>query len=89
MKSNTGPLLRAVGLLIELVGVIGVMAQARTNEIVRIPVPGGSIAIGWGLVAVGFLMWLIGRIMIARSDSGALGAERRARSSDGGHPEHE
>jgi hypothetical protein len=68
MKTSAGQILRAVGLLIELLGVIAVMAQSRTNEIARIPLFGGSVVIGWLAVAVGFVMWIIGRIMIASSD---------------------
>jgi hypothetical protein len=67
MSLNAGQILRAAGLLIELLGVIAVLAQSRINEVARIPLPGGSVAIGWIAVAGGFLMWLAGRIMISRS----------------------
>ncbi|MGO9462664.1 MAG: hypothetical protein ACLQIB_33840 [Isosphaeraceae bacterium] len=60
-------------MLIELLGVIAVMAQSRNNMIAPISVRGlGSVSIGWLAVAAGFLIWLTGRIMIS---SGA-GAKR-------------
>lgn len=68
VMSTSGQILRVVGLLIELVGVGAVLAQSRTDQVARIPIPGGSLALGWAAVATGFLMWLVGRIIIARSD---------------------
>ncbi len=73
MTHSTGQILRAAGLLIELLGVIAVMAQSRTNKIAHISVPGfGPVSLGWLAVAAGFLIWLTGRIMI----SGGAGAKR-------------
>jgi len=68
MTRGTGQILRALGLLIELIGVIMVVAQSRTDGIARIPLPRGtSVSLGWLAVGAGFLMWLIGRIVIAGS----------------------
>jgi len=68
MTHRTGQILRAVGLLIELLGVIAVMAQSRTNNVARISLPGvGSVSLGWLAVAAGFVVWLTGRIMISGS----------------------
>jgi hypothetical protein len=69
MKATTGQILRALGLLIELLGVIAVMVESRSAGATRIPVPGGGwIAAGWIAVAVGFSTWLAGRLIIAASD---------------------
>jgi len=69
MAHSTGQILRAVGLLIELLGVIAVMAQSRTDNVARIPLPGvGSVSLGWLAVVGGFVIWLIGRIMISGRD---------------------
>jgi protein-S-isoprenylcysteine O-methyltransferase Ste14 len=82
MKNATGQILRAVGLLIELLGVLAVMAQSRTNEVARVPIPGGSVSLGWLAVGAGFVIWLAGRIIILRGDRARL-SQRRARRLNG------
>jgi hypothetical protein len=76
MSNTTGQILRAVGLLIELLGVVAVVGQSRINEVARIPLPGGSAAIGWVAVGAGFLMWITGRIMISGSNRARLGQQQ-------------
>jgi hypothetical protein len=68
MRTSTGQILRAAGLLIELLGVIAVLAQSRINEAGWFPLLGGSVPLGWIAVAAGFVMWLAGRIVLATSD---------------------
>jgi hypothetical protein len=68
MTHTTGQILRATGLLIELLGVIGVMAQSRTSNVGRVSLPGvDSVSLGWLALVVGFTLWLVGRIMISVS----------------------
>lgn len=82
MRNATGQILRAVGLLIELLGVVAVVAQSRTNDVARVPIPGGSVALGWLAVGAGFVIWLTGRIIIFRGDRARL-SQKRARPLNG------
>jgi hypothetical protein len=74
MTHRIGQFLRGVGLLIELLGVIAVVAQTRKTEIPQISLPGQvQVGLGWVAVAVGFVVWLIGGLLI-------LGSHRASRS---------
>jgi len=54
-----------VGLLIELIGVFAVMSQARPNAAGWFPLSNEFVfSFGWAAVALGFVMWLIGQIVI-------------------------
>ena len=65
MTRSAGQILRGVGLLIELLGVIAVLTQSRTSTIPQITLPGREpFSIGWIAVVLGFVVWLIGQIVI-------------------------
>jgi hypothetical protein len=83
MITSRGQILRALGLLIELLGVIAVVVSHRTNGAAEIPVLGsqGLVKLGWGAVAGGFVMWLAGRILIERSNR-AKADRKRAQPLD-------
>jgi hypothetical protein len=75
MRHGIGQILRAVGLVIELVGVIAVVTPSRTDRIAGITLPRETwITLGWAAAGGGFVIWLIGRIMI-RSDGRAKGRQ--------------
>jgi hypothetical protein len=78
MITSRGQILRALGLLIEVLGVIAVMVSHRTNVAADIPVLGSQrlAYIGWAAVAGGFVMWLAGRILIERSSRTEAGRKR-------------
>jgi hypothetical protein len=62
----TGQLLRMVGLLIEMLGAVGVVRE-RGGELgptVRIP-GGASYSAAWVALVVGFVVWLVGQILLA------------------------
>jgi hypothetical protein len=62
----TGQLLRWVGLLIEMVGVVGIVRERGGSEVPRISVPGGpTVSAGWVAVVLGFVVWLVATILLA------------------------
>jgi hypothetical protein len=65
MSKVTGQILRLFGLLIEMLGVWGVVAGSREAGAPRLPPPAGhAIDPAWIAVAAGFLIWLFGTYMI-------------------------
>jgi hypothetical protein len=62
---RTGQWLRFIGLLIEMTGVLGVVRERSGQAIRPITVGGSAISIAWVAVALGFGLWLIGKILIA------------------------
>jgi len=68
MKTGTGQILRLVGLLIEMLGVLGVVAGRPNFGATRLRLPGGTtVAPAWIAVTLGFLIWLIGTILVVAS----------------------
>lgn len=66
MMRRTAQWLRMIGLLIEMVGVVGVVRERGGNEFPQIQVPGGpSVSSAWVAVVLGFVIWLIARILLA------------------------
>lgn len=62
----TGQLLRLVGLLIEMAGVIGVVRERGGSEVPHVQIPGGpKISAGWCAVVLGFVVWLAATILLA------------------------
>jgi hypothetical protein len=65
MKKTAGHLIRMCGLLIEMLGVWGVYSSTGENDHARIQLPGGSIVpLAWLVVALGFVIWLTGTIIV-------------------------
>jgi hypothetical protein len=59
-------LLRLVGLLIEMVGVVGVIRERGGHAVPQIRIPGGpTVSAGWVAVVVGFVVWLVATIILA------------------------
>ena len=66
MMRRTAQWLRMIGLLIELVGVVGVVRERGGKEFPQVQVPGGPlVSSAWVAVVLGFVIWLIGRILLA------------------------
>jgi hypothetical protein len=62
----TGQLLRLIGLLIEMVGVVGVVRERGGHEIPQLRIPGGpTVSAGWAAVVLGFVVWLVATILLA------------------------
>jgi hypothetical protein len=67
---TAGPILRLTGLLIEMLGIWAVFQQSRGPEAARWQLPGGSsLPLAWLAVALGFILWLLGTIMVYGSRS--------------------
>jgi hypothetical protein len=65
MRQLGGQILRLGGLLIEMVGVVAVLADYPNLAAARLRLPGGPVvAPAWIAIALGFLLWLIGTILI-------------------------
>jgi hypothetical protein len=65
MKKVTGQILRLGGLLIEMLGVLGILTGSRDAGAARLRLPGGTlIAPAWIAVALGFLIWLVGTFLV-------------------------
>jgi drug/metabolite transporter (DMT)-like permease len=75
----TGQLLRLVGLLIEMVGVVGVVRERGGSEVPRFQIPGGpTVSAGWAAVVLGFVVWVVATILLA-----ATRPPRRQKSTNG------
>ena len=60
-----GQWLRLIGLLIEAVGVYQVVRERGGQPATMILLPGGSnFSAAWAAVALGFLLWFVGKIAI-------------------------
>lgn len=68
---RTGQWLRFIGLLIEMIGVLGVVRERGGQAVPQLTVGGSQVSTAWAAVALGFSLWLIGKVLIA--------AERRPR----------
>ncbi len=63
---RTGQSLRLLGLLIEFAGVIGVVRERGGRAIPQLRIPGGPVvSAAWVAVALGFILWLVGTILLA------------------------
>jgi hypothetical protein len=73
----TGQLLRLVGLLIEMVGVVGVVRERGGHEVPQVRIPGGStVSAGWAAVVLGFVIWLVATILLAATEPNRRGKPR-------------
>jgi hypothetical protein len=63
---TTGQLLRMVGLLIEMIGLVGIALGRGGDQGLQVRIPGGStISASWLAVAIGFVVWLVATILLA------------------------
>ncbi len=64
MKRLTGQIIRLVGLALEVLGLLAQALRTQTDEIGD-PLPGHFSAHQvWTVVGVGFVLWMIGSILI-------------------------
>lgn len=64
MSRIQGQILRTVGLFIEMLGILALVFRTKTDE-VGVPLPGSlSRPQTWAIIAVGFVVWLLGTIVI-------------------------
>jgi hypothetical protein len=77
MPRFTGQILRILGLLIEMLGILALVFRTGTDE-AGVPLPGSfPPRLVWGAVAFGFVIWLVGTIL-----------NYWARSAPGSQPSH-
>ncbi len=63
MTRTTGQILRMLGLLIEMAGIVALVAWNRTDG-AGAPLPGSlSSRQVWTIVITGFMIWLVGSII--------------------------
>jgi hypothetical protein len=73
---RTGQLLRALGLLIEFAGVVGVVRERGGQATLPIRFPGGPVvSAAWVAVVLGFVIWLVGRILLAATRPPSRGSQ--------------
>lgn len=66
MNRITGHWLRLIGLLVEMIGVVGIVRERGGASLPRIPLPGGgAVSSAWLAVGLGFVIWLIATIILA------------------------
>jgi hypothetical protein len=74
---QAGQWLRLIGLLIEMVGVVGVVREGSGQAAMPIRIPGGPVvSAAWVAVVSGFVIWLIGRILLAVAKPPRRGSQR-------------
>jgi type IV secretory pathway TrbD component len=62
----TGQWLRLLGLLIEIVGVAGVVSERGGKKVPQLQIPGGPVvSSAWAAVLLGFVIWLVATILLA------------------------
>ncbi len=70
MKKVTGQFLRLVGLLVEMLGIMGVLTGRGDIEAARLRLPSGTlVSPAWIAIALGFAIWMVGTILVFRSRS--------------------
>jgi hypothetical protein len=63
---TTGQLLRLIGLVIEMIGVVGVIRERGGQDVPHVQIPGGpTVSAGWAAVVLGFVVWLVATIILA------------------------
>jgi drug/metabolite transporter (DMT)-like permease len=63
---TTGQWLRLIGLLVEMIGVVGIVRERGGSSLPKVPLPGGQvISSAWIAVGLGFVIWLIASIILA------------------------
>jgi hypothetical protein len=68
MNRLIGHLIRIVGLFIEMVGVWAVYVGRNDKEPTLVSLPGGrAMPAAWLAVLLGFILWLIGTIIVSLS----------------------
>ncbi len=76
MNRRTGAILRRTGLVLEVLGVIGIMGQQpEKSKLVTVPMI-GTISPAWCALAVGFVLWLAGTILFFRARQGPMSPTR-------------
>ena len=67
MRRVTGQILRMVGLLIEALGVMGILTGRGDIEALRLRLPSGTlVSPAWIVLVSGFAIWLVGTILAFR-----------------------
>lgn len=62
---RTGQWLRWIGLLFEMIGVIGVVHERGGQAVPQISIPGGPVfSSAWVAFALGFAIWVVGQILL-------------------------
>jgi hypothetical protein len=65
MKKTLGHLIRILGLVIEMLGVWGVVNSTGAKNSARLQLPGGSeIPSAWLAVGIGFVLWFAGTSLV-------------------------
>lgn len=63
---RAGQWLRFLGLLIEMVGVLGVLRERGGHAAPQITLPGGKVtSAAWIAIILGFTLWLVGKVLIS------------------------
>jgi len=66
MIRTTGQWLRLIGLLVEMIGVVGIVRERGGASLPQVPLPGGRvISSAWIAVGLGFVIWLVASIILA------------------------
>ncbi len=61
----TGHWMRFIGLLIEMVGIVGVVRERGGQALPQVRIPGGPIvSVAWVAVVLGFVIWLVATILL-------------------------
>lgn len=72
--------LRFLGLLIEMTGVVGIIRERAGTPMPHLSIPGGpTVSWAWVAVVIGFVVWLVARIILAstRPDGQKAGVVNR------------
>ena len=71
MRKTTGHVIRISGLLIEMLGIWGVLNANSAKDQARLELPGGTVVpLAWLAVGLGFVLWLTGTILVYSARSG-------------------
>jgi len=82
MNQLTGQIVRMIGLLIESLGLLILVFRTGTEQ-AGVPLPGSfSPPLVWAVVGAGFVIWLVGTVMIYWARSGR--AQSKAKLGDDG-----
>jgi hypothetical protein len=67
MSRTTAHIIRMIGLVIEMAGVLAVYSGRDDPSPMRVNLGAGALPVSWLILGIGFIVWFTGTILVFRS----------------------